>query len=231
MTTAPPQRSRAATLALTALLGATAFAGYQAWDNGRQLRAQAERLTASETQLREVLGEVTRMRLEQRAEDLPQAVHGPFRLQQLRDFEWLAHLSRKRRSWYPQDPAIAARSAWRTGNTVSALWRDPVGTGREKSLRTERNSEESPARLPEPDSADASRRAAGRRSKKIFFREKSNYRRDRPRPTSARARRPTHVKHTLTRVTSQVETKRCLKVGSRGLTARLFPALIFPRSS
>ncbi len=68
MTTAPPQRSRAATLALTALLGATAFAGYQAWDNGRQLRAQAERLTASETQLREVLGEVTRMRLEQRAE-------------------------------------------------------------------------------------------------------------------------------------------------------------------
>jgi hypothetical protein len=57
-----------AALALAALLGAAAFTSFQTWDNGRQLRAQADRLAASEAQLQEVLGEVTRMRIEQRAD-------------------------------------------------------------------------------------------------------------------------------------------------------------------
>ena len=62
---APERRSPATVLLLTALTGVVAFTGYQSWSNGRQLQDQAERLAASQQTVEELLGEVTRLRIEQ----------------------------------------------------------------------------------------------------------------------------------------------------------------------
>ncbi|MCK5940411.1 MAG: hypothetical protein KAI24_00465 [Planctomycetes bacterium] len=69
MTPAPEVRRSSATgILLTVTLVAACFTAYQTWANHARLAEQAERLTASEQLLQEVLGEVTRMRIEQRAE-------------------------------------------------------------------------------------------------------------------------------------------------------------------
>ena len=71
MTPADPRRSSPLTaLLLTAAAAAACFAGYQAWRNGDQLRAQGEQLTKSQLTIEAMLGELTRLRIEQSAEGM-----------------------------------------------------------------------------------------------------------------------------------------------------------------
>lgn len=66
MTSAAPERRQPATIfLLTALLCAVLLTGYQSWSNGRELEAQAERLAESQQTVKDLLGEVTRLRIEQ----------------------------------------------------------------------------------------------------------------------------------------------------------------------
>jgi len=67
---APERRSPASLFLLTALVGAVAFTAYQSWSNGRQIQEQRELLATSERTVAELLGEVTRLRIEQSADGM-----------------------------------------------------------------------------------------------------------------------------------------------------------------
>ena len=67
---APRSFSPVSALLLTVCAGAACFAGYQSWDNGQRLQTQHDRLALSEAIIEELLGEVTRLRIEQSADGM-----------------------------------------------------------------------------------------------------------------------------------------------------------------